>query len=189
MGRYINTALGQRWTDEPLPDTEPERLTYPSRTLQALGRIAGKVDHALAMAGAEPRAKEVGSDAPSLPTFDDHDVQDLAERLAEDRSWLPHGSHVESRAEDNSSPLSRAYGPSYVDRATSVTIPIIGTFTPRELLEQGLVTKGGRWNHVAHEAALKATPGVISGRLIGPRDLMLARQEDARAKYPRLWHA
>jgi hypothetical protein len=183
MGRYINTALGQRWTDEPLPDTEPERLQYPSRTLQALGRISGKVDHALAM------AKEVGSDAPSLPTFDDHDVQDLAERLAEDRSWLPHGSHVETRAEDNSTPLSRAYGPTYVDRATTVSIPIIGTFTPRELLETGLVTKGGRWNHVRFDEMITAIDGVVKGQLIGPRDLMRARQNEARSKYPRFWHA
>jgi hypothetical protein len=183
MGRFIQTALGQRWTDEPLPDTEPERLQYPSRTLQALGRISGKVDHALAM------AKEVGSDAPSLPTFDDHDVQDLAERLAEDRSWLPHGSHVETRAEDNSTPLSRAYGPTYVDRATTVSIPIIGTFTPRELLETGLVTKGGRWNHVRFDEMITAIDGVVKGQLIGPRDLMRARQNEARSKYPRFWHA
>jgi hypothetical protein len=183
MGRFIQTALGQRWTDEPLPDTEPERLQYPSRTLQALGRISGKVDHALAM------AKEVGSDAPSLPTFDDHDVQDLAERLAEDRSWLPHGSHVESRAEDNSTPLSRAYGPTYVDRATSISIPIIGTFTPRELLEQGLVTKGGKWNHVRFDEMIRAIDGVVTGRLLGPREAMLDKQRVAQKAYPRLWHA
>jgi hypothetical protein len=183
MGRYINTALGQRWTDEPLPDTEPERLQYPSRTLQALGRISGKVDHALAM------AKEVGSDAPSLPTFDDHDVQDLAERLAEDRSWLPHGTHVETTCLDTSTPLSRAYGPTYTNTATSISIPILGTFTPRELLETGLVTKGGRWNHVRFDEMITAIDGVVKGQLIGPRDLMRARQNEARSKYPRFWHA
>ena len=183
MGRFIQTALGQRWTDEPLPDTEPERLQYPSRTLQALGRISGKVDHALAM------AKEVGSDAPSLPTFDDHDVQDLAERLAEDRSWLPHGTHVETRAEDNSTPLSRAYGPTYVDRATSISIPIIGTFTPRELLETGLVTKGGKFQAHVYERMLSEVDGVVKGRLIGPRDVMFARQEAGKRARPGLWRA
>jgi hypothetical protein len=182
MGRYINTALGQRWTDEPLPDTEPERLQYPSRTLQALGRISGKVDHALAM------AKEVGSDAPSLPTFDDHDVQDLAERLAEDRSWLPHGTHVETTCLDTSTPLSRAYGPTYTNTATSISIPILGTYTPRELLEAGLVTKGGKFQHHVFERLLSEVDGVVKGKLIGPREVILDRQRAAQKAYPRLWH-
>jgi hypothetical protein len=158
------------------------RRELEHRERARLAQFESKLDRALGM------VKEAGSDAPSLPAFDDYDVQLLAERLAEDRSWLPHGAHVETRAEDCSSPLSRAYGPTYVDRATSISIPIIGTFTPRELLESGLV-KGGRWNHVAYEAALKATPGIIEGRLIGPRDIMFARQEAARLKYPRLWSA
>jgi hypothetical protein len=134
-------------------------------------------------------AKEVGSDAPSLPTFDDHDVQDLAERLAEDRSWLPHGSHVETTCVDTSTPLSRPYGPTFTETATSISIPIIGTFTPRELLETGLVTKGGRWNHVRFDEMITAIDGVVKGQLIGPRDLMRARQNEARSKYPRFWHA
>jgi hypothetical protein len=130
---------------------------------------------------------EVGASPPLPLTFDDYDVQFLAESLADDRSWLPHGSHVETTCVDTSPPLSRPYGATYTDTATSVSIPILGTFTPRQLLEQGLVTKGGRWNHVAYEAALKATPGVVSGRLMGPREAMLDRQEAGRAKYPRLW--
>ena len=78
-------------------------------------------------------AKEVGSDAPSptLPlTFDDYDVQFLAESLAEDRSLFPHGSHVEVQAVDTSTPLSRPYGPTYTETATSISLPIIGT-SPR----------------------------------------------------------
>jgi hypothetical protein len=174
MGRFINTALGQRWTDEPLPEAH---LVHAR-----LKNLEAKIDSALEM------AKEVGSNAPS-PSYTAEDIQDLAERLAEDRSWLPHGSHVETRAEDNSTPLSRAYGPTYVDRATTVSIPIIGTFTPRELLETGLVTKGGRWNHVRFDEMITAIDGVVKGQLIGPRDLMRARQNEARSKYPRFWHA
>jgi hypothetical protein len=30
---------------------------------------------------------------------------------------------------------------------------------------------------------------VVKGQLIGPRDLMRARQNEARSKYPRFWHA
>ena len=77
---------------------------------------------------------EGGATAPTSPTlpltFDDYDVQFLAESLAEDRSWLPHGSHVETQPIDTSTPLSRAYGPTYTDTATSISLPIIGTCTP-----------------------------------------------------------
>jgi hypothetical protein len=167
-----------------LPASPTARRREEALLVQArLKALEAGIDRALEM------TKEVGSNAPSTsPTFDDYEVQCLAERLAEDRSWLPHGSHVETRAEDNSTPLSRPYGPTYVDRATTVTIPIIGTFTPRQLLETGLVTNGGKWNHVAYEAALKATPGVVSGRLLGPREAMLARQEAGKKARPGLWH-
>jgi hypothetical protein len=63
MGRYINTALGQRWSDEPHPN-EPGHLSYPPRTLHALGRIAGKVDHALAMTTNSPTPPKVTEDPP-----------------------------------------------------------------------------------------------------------------------------
>jgi hypothetical protein len=180
MGRYINTALGQRWTDEPSPD-EPTVLQYPSRgCLQSLGRISAKVDHLVSV-------MEMGA-AQAAPAFTAEDIQDLAERLAEDRSWLPHGSHVETRGEDNSSPLSRAYGPTYVDRVTSISIPIIGTFTPRELLEQGLV-KGGTFQHHVFERLLSEVDGVVKGRLIGPREVLLDKQRAAQKAYKGLWHA
>jgi hypothetical protein len=185
MGRYIQTVLGQRWTDEPSPDEASTRLTYPSRTLQTRMRaVEDSLDKLVSVMD-----REAGSNAPSLPTLPltEEDIQDLAERLAEDRSWLPHRSHVETRAEDNSSPLSRAYGPTYVDRATSISIPIIGTFTPRQLLEQGLV-KGGTFQAHVYERMLSEVDGVVKGKVIGPRDVMFARQEAARAKYPRLWH-
>jgi hypothetical protein len=148
---------------------------------ERLADMEAKLDRALAM-----EKKEVG--ASPLPTpFDDEDVQCLAERLAEDRSWLPHGAHVETRAEDVTSPLQRPYGATYTNLATSISIPIIGTFTPRELLETGLVTKGGKFQAHVYERLLSEVDGVVKGKLIGPRDLMIARQNEARAKHPRLW--
>jgi hypothetical protein len=91
-----------------------------------LRQLEASIDRALEM------AREAGSNAPS-PTFDDYDVQFLAESLAEDRSWLPHGSHVETASLDTSTPLSRPYGPTYTTIATSISIPILGTYTPRQL--------------------------------------------------------
>ena len=135
-------------------------------------------------------AKEVGSDAPSpSPAFDDYDVQDLAERLAEDRSWLPQGSHVETTCLDTTSPLQLPYGRVYTTVATSISIPIVGTFTPRELLETGLVTKGGKFQHHVFERLLSETPGMVKGKLIGPREVMLDKQCAAQKAYPRFWHA
>jgi hypothetical protein len=156
------------------------RRELEHRERARLAQFESKLDHALVM------VKEVVAKA-AAPSFTDQDIQDLAERLAEDRSWLPHASHVETRAEDCSTPLSRAYGPSYVDRATSISIPIIGTFTPRQLLESGLV-KGGTFQAHVYERMLSEVDGVVKGKLIGPRDLMLARQNEARAQYPSLWH-
>ena len=70
--------------------------------------------------------------------------------------------------------------------ATNVSLFTLGTYTPRELLETGLVTKGGKFQHHVFERLLSEVDGVVKGKLIGPRDLMLARQNEARAKYPRL---
>jgi hypothetical protein len=160
----------------------PSNLTARRRELQH--RMRNVEDNLNKLVSMMPRE---AVKAPPAPAFDVQDVQDRAERLAEDRSWLPHGSHVETRAEDNSSPLSRAYGASYVARATSISIPIIGTFTPRELLETGLV-KGGKFQAHVYERRLSEVDGVVKGKLIGPRDIMFARQEAARAKYRQLWH-
>jgi hypothetical protein len=77
----------------------------------------------------------------------------------------------------------------YKTAATAISLFMLGTFTPRELLETGLVTKGGRFSPSTYERMLSEVDGVVKGKLIGPRDLMLARQEAARAKYPRLWSA
>ena len=51
------------------------------------------------------------------------------------------------------------------------------------------MTKGGTFQAHVNERILTELDGVVKGKLIGPRDLMLARQEAARAKYPRLWSA
>ena len=141
--------------------------------------------------------KEVGAVAPAFPTptadtadtFDDYDVQFLAESLAEDHSWLPHGSHVEVQATDVTSPLQLPHGRVYTNLATSISIPIIGAFTPRALLETGLVTKGGKFQAHVFERLLSEVPGMVKGRLIGPRELMMARQEAGKRARPGLWSA
>jgi hypothetical protein len=128
--------------------------------------------------------------AAPLPTPTAEDAWDLAETLARaGAEGLPHGSHVETMALDTTSPLQRPYGRTFTTVCTAVTIYPLDPMTPAEALLAGLLSTSGRLNHVAYEAAVKATPGVIEGKLLGPRDLMLARQEAARAKYPRLWSA
>jgi hypothetical protein len=128
--------------------------------------------------------------AKAPPTFTTEDAFYLAETLASSGTdCLPHGSHVETEAVDTTSPLQLPYGRVYTTVATSISLPIIGTFTPRQLLESGLVTKGGKFQAHVYERMLSEVDGVVRGKLIGPRDLMLARQEAARAKYPRLWSA
>jgi hypothetical protein len=82
MGRFINTALGQRWTDEPHPN-EPGHLQYPPRTLHALGRMDAKMD-VLVM--------EVGATAPAFPT--DLDIEEVGKLLVEGRMWLPRYARV-----------------------------------------------------------------------------------------------
>jgi hypothetical protein len=152
-----------------------------------LQRIDAQLDHLLRTTV----GREGGATAPTStpPPLNDADVQDLAERLAEDRSWLPHGAHVETTCVDTSTPLQKPYGAVYTNLATSITIPIVGTFTPRGLLETGLVTKGGKFQAHVYERMLSEVDGVVKGKLIGPRDVVFARQEAARAKYPQLWHA
>jgi hypothetical protein len=59
--------------------------------------------------------------------------------------------------------------------------------TPAAALLCGLLNTSGRLQPTVYERMVKEIPGIIEGRLMGPRDLMLARQEAARAKYPRLW--
>ena len=80
MGRYVNTALGQRWTDDPYPD-EPGHLQYPPRTYQALGRLEGKVDVLVEMGAAQA--------APVPPTPPQDPLNSLKRRMASDEVHLP----------------------------------------------------------------------------------------------------
>ena len=154
------------------------------RTQARIRAVEEQLDKLVAVMG-----RVEGATVPTSSTFDDYDVQFLAESLAEDRSWLPHGSHVETTCVDTSTPLSRPYGPTFTETATSISIPIIGTFTPRELLETGLVTKGGKFQHHMFERLLSEVDGVVKGRLIGPREAMLDKQRAAQKAHPGLWHA
>jgi hypothetical protein len=91
MGRYVNTALGQRWTDEPLPD-EPSHLQYPARAYQTLGRVDAKLDYALAMGGG-------GSNAPAFTTDDNQsaneaDIEEVGKLLVEGKVRLPKYARV-----------------------------------------------------------------------------------------------
>jgi hypothetical protein len=164
-----------------LPASPTARRREEALFVQArLKALEAGIDRALEM------AKEVGSNAPSTPTAEDafYLAEELASRGTE---GLPHGSHVQTEAVDTTTPLQRPYGATYTNLATSISIPIIGTFTPRELLETGLVTKGGKFQAHVYERLLSEVDGVVKGKLIGPRDLMIARQNEARAKHPRLW--
>src|SRR5580692_6026036 len=91
MGRYINTVLGPRWTDEPRPD-EPTSPQYPSRTLQAFGRIEGKVTVLVEMGAAE---------RPSSPAFTDSDIEEVGKLLVEGRVRLPTHASALTRTEDS----------------------------------------------------------------------------------------
>jgi hypothetical protein len=131
---------------------------------------------------------EVARKAP--PTFTEEDAFYLAEELASrGTAGLPHGSHVETASIETTSPLQRPYGRTYTTVCTSLTIFPLQPMTPAEALLARLLSTSGRLNHVAYEAAVKSTPGVIEGRLLGPRDLMLARQEAGKKARPGLWHA
>jgi hypothetical protein len=158
------------------------RRELEHRERARLEQFERKLDHALV---------EMGKGAAqAAPAYTAEDAWDLAQTLADNGTGgLPLHSRIETTSVDTTTPLQRPYGKVYTTIATSVTIFPLDPMTPAEALLCGLLDTSGRLNHVAYEAAVKATPGVIEGRLIGPRDLMLARQEGARAKYPRLWSA
>jgi hypothetical protein len=161
------------------PTAHRKELAHRER--MRLEQIEGKLDRLVVAWG-------VAEKPSSTPTAEDafYLAEELASRGTE---GLPHGSHVETQAIETTTPLQRPYGRTYTTVATTVTIFPLSPMTPAEALLAGLLSTSGRLNHVAYEAAVKATPGVIEGKLIGPRDLMLARQEAARAKHPRLWSA
>jgi hypothetical protein len=106
MGRYINTALGQRWTDLPLDDD-----------------IHLSERHKEARRAAYETSMEKMGGAKAPPSFTQQDAFDLAELLArEGTSGLPHGSHIETTSLEVTTPLQRPYGRVYTTVATSITI-------------------------------------------------------------------
>jgi hypothetical protein len=164
--------LGERWTDEPLPDDEH---------LSPAHAEARKAAYQAGM-------KRMGG-AKASPTYSQQDAWDLSELLASNGTeGLPPHSHIETTSVDTTTPLQKPYGKVYTTVATSVTIWPLEPMTPAGCLLLNLLDRSGRLNQVTYERMVKETPGVVEGRLIGPRDVMFARQEAARAKYPRLWH-
>jgi hypothetical protein len=61
--------------------------------------------------------------------------------------------------------------------------------TPAGCLLLNLLDRSGRLNQVTYERMVKETPGVVEGRLIGPRDVMFDKQRAAQKRYPQLWRA
>jgi hypothetical protein len=97
-----------------MSDIEPTRLTYPSRTLQSLGRIAGKVDHLVAITDREVVAKA------AAPVYTAEDAWDLAQTLADNGTGgLPLHSRIETTSVDTTTPLQRPYGKVYTTIAPS----------------------------------------------------------------------
>jgi hypothetical protein len=126
--------------------------------------------------------------AKAPPTFTAEDAFYLAEELASrGTEGLPHGSHVETQAVDTTSPLQRPYGRTYTTVATSVTIFPLQPMTPADALLCGLLSVSGKLSPTVYERMIKETPGIIEGRLMGPREAMLARQEAGKKARPGLW--
>jgi hypothetical protein len=150
---------------------------------ERLAAMDAKMDQLVRGVGASPLPTPT---ADSSPTSEDafYLAEELASRGTE---GLPHGSHVETASVDTTTPLQRRYGRTYTTVATTVTIFPLQPMTPAAALLCGLLNTSGRLSPTVYERMVRETPGIIEGKLLGPRDLMLARQEAARAKYPRLW--
>jgi hypothetical protein len=88
---------------------------------------------------------------------------------------------------DTTSPLQRPYGRTYTTVATSVTIFPLQPMTPADALLCGLLSVSGKLSPTVYERMIKETPGIIEGRLMGPREAMLARQEAGKKARPGLW--
>jgi hypothetical protein len=112
--------------------------------------------------------------------------EELASRGTE---GLPHGSHIETTSIETTTPLSRPYGRTYTTVATTVTIFPLSPMTPAAALLCGLLTCSGKLSPTVYERMVKEVPGIIEGRLMGPREAMLDKQRAAQKAYPRLWHA
>ena len=130
-----------------------------------------------------------GCKAPSPPTSEDAPSTSLAHSPAmAPRDYLT-GSHVETQSVDTTTPLQRPYGATYTTVATSVTLPCLQPMTPEQLLITGLVSASGKFSPSTYERLLSEVPGMVKGRLMGPREAMLDKQRAAQKAYPGLWHA
>jgi hypothetical protein len=162
------------------PTAHRKELAHRERV--RLEQIEGKLDRLVVEMGAAAK--------PSSPTFTGEDAFYLAAELASrGTEGLPHGSHVECMAVDTTSPLQRPYGKVYTTIATTVTIWPLNPMTPAEALLCGLLTVSGKLQPSVFERMIKETPGIIEGRLIGPRELLMARQEAGKRARPGLWSA
>jgi hypothetical protein len=144
MGRYINTVLGQRWTDEPVP--EPSHLQYPSRTLQALGRLEAKIDVVLVERG-------VGVTAPA---FTQADIEEVGRLLVEGRMIrLPVHARLTVRTSVEEV-KSKIFGNSQLitHEADQIHTKLLRPLTVLESLEAGLIRRierGWVWSEVVYE--------------------------------------
>jgi hypothetical protein len=158
------------------------RRELEHRERARLEQFERKLDHALVM------VKDAGSNAPSLPT--EEDSWDLAVTLADNGTGgLPLHSHIETTSVDTTTPLQRPYGKVYTTIATSITVFPLDPMTPPQALLCGLLDKSGRFSPTVYERMVKETPGIISGRLMGPREAMLDNQRAGQKARPGLWHA
>jgi hypothetical protein len=69
-----------------------------------------------------------------------------------------------------------------------VTIYPLQPMTPAAALLCGLLSVSGKLQPTTYERMVLETPGVIVGRLLGPREAMLDKQRAAQKARPGLWH-
>jgi hypothetical protein len=96
---------------------------------------------------------------------------------------------VETQAIETTTALQRPYGRTYTTICTSLTIWPLQPMTPAAALLCGLLNTSGRLQPTVYERMIKEIPGVVAGRLIGPREVLLDKQRAAQKAHPRLWHA
>src|ERR1700727_1935902 len=149
MGRYINTALGQRWTDEPSPD-DPERLVYPARTYEALGRIEGKID---ALAKGLIGEGAVAAKPSSPPPASDPRMTTLAKAMGDPLYHFPTGA-IPSLTFDADDEII----------ATGLTLE--GRFwSVSDIVKLGLINERGAWLWARYSAISHALPPVTTDYL------------------------
>jgi hypothetical protein len=147
MGRYINTVLGERWTDD--PQDEPTNLRYSRGCVQALGRISSKVDMLV---------EEVAKLAP--PPFTPAVVDEVGRMLVEGRIKLPSHARltVTTTVEKVRHKLFNTTTDVMTHEADQLHTKLLRPFTILECLEAGLIRRmpnGWTWSEVAYERLAK----------------------------------